>query len=559
MASEIKVDTISEKTSANGVAIDSVTLKDGGATLTGVLSLPDGSASAPAITNTGDTNAGLYFSAADTLAFTAGGTAQITMADGVVAPVTDNDVDIGTSSLEFKDGYFDGTLHCDVLDLAGTEYTSIGGSDPSSADGDSLGTASLEWSDLYLADGSVIYFGNDQEITLTHSADSGLLLKHTATADDKPINLVLQTGETDMAANDVIGKISWQAPDEGTGTDAILVSAAIQAVAEGDHSSSSNATRLEFHTGASELATSQMTISSGGIVGIGAGVPGDLGAGLHIKTGDSGSSSVNAYADDLVIENSIESGITILSGNTECGLIAFGDDGDDDIGGIKYCHDGNTLRFLANASEAVRIGSDGHLNVGTSGLGSQGILQILGKSNERMFQMGVTSNGTAGYFKNASNSDVGNISVEASATAFNTSSDYRLKENVNYDFDATTRLKQLKPARFNWIIDDTNTLVDGFLAHEVSSIVPESITGNKDATETKSKVVLNSTGNVITDGIEELDWTKGKSDGTYPSDSTWEASKSVPVYQYIDQSKLVPLLVKTIQELEARIKTLEDA
>ena len=117
---------------------------------------------------------------------------------------------------------------------------------------------------MYLADGSVIYFGNDQEITLTHSADSGLLLKHTATADDKPINLVLQTGETDMAANDVIGKISWQAPDEGTGTDAILISAAIQAVAEGDHSSSSNATRLEFMTGASEAAAKKMSLTSAG-------------------------------------------------------------------------------------------------------------------------------------------------------------------------------------------------------------------------------------------------------------------------------------------------------
>ena len=142
--------------------------------------------------------------------------------------------------------------------------TGFGGSDPDSADGDSLGTASAEWSDLYLADGGVIYFGNDQEITLTHSADSGLLLKHTATADDKPINLVLQTGETDMAADDVIGKISFQAPDEGTGTDAILVSAAIQAVAEGDHSSSSNATKLDFMTGASEAATTKMSLSSGG-------------------------------------------------------------------------------------------------------------------------------------------------------------------------------------------------------------------------------------------------------------------------------------------------------
>ena len=115
-----------------------------------------------------------------------------------------------------------------------------------------------------LSDAAVVHFGADSEVTLTHSADSGLLLKHTATADDKPINLVLQTGETDMAANDVIGKISWQAPDEGTGTDAILVSAAIQAVAEGDHSASSNATSLQFMTGASEAATAKIKITSAG-------------------------------------------------------------------------------------------------------------------------------------------------------------------------------------------------------------------------------------------------------------------------------------------------------
>jgi len=112
---------------------------------------------------------------------------------------------------------------------------------------------------------------------------------------------------------------------------------------------------------------------------------------------------------------------------------------------------------------------------------------------------------------------VGSIYTGASSTTYNTSSDYRLKENVDYTWDATTRLKQLKPARFNFINDDTNTLVDGFIAHEVSSIVPEAITGAKYA-------------------VDE--------DGN-------------PDYQGIDQSKLVPLLVKTIQELEARITALE--
>ena len=303
----------------------------------------------------------------------------------------------------------------------------FGSNEPSSADGQALGSTSAEWSDLYLADGGVVYFGNDQDVTLTHDPDDGLFLKSIATGDDNPILLTLQTGETDLAANDVIGKIAFQAPDEGTGTDAILVSAAIQAVAEGDHSSSSNATRLEFHTGASELATSQMTISSGGIVGIGAGVPGDLGAGLHIKTGDSGSGSVNAYADDLVIENSIESGITILSGNTECGLIAFGDDGDNDIGGIKYCHDGNTLRLLVNASERVRFQSDGNVTIGKTSVDDTADGISLLATGEGRFTCATThsaifnrqdNDGVIVYLKQAASAE-GNISVSGSTVSYN--------------------------------------------------------------------------------------------------------------------------------------------
>ena len=135
---------------------------------------------------------------------------------------------------------------------------------PSSADGVALGSASLEWSDLYLADSGVIYFGNDQEITLTHSADTGLLLKHAASGDDKFPTLTLQTGDTDIAADDVLGRIDFQAPDEGTGTDAILDGAAIQAVSEGNFSSSNNATELQLMTGASEAPTRRMIISSSG-------------------------------------------------------------------------------------------------------------------------------------------------------------------------------------------------------------------------------------------------------------------------------------------------------
>jgi len=125
------------------------------------------------------------------------------------------------------------------------------------------------------------------------------------------------------------------------------------------------------------------------------------------------------------------------------------------------------------------------------------------------------------------NGTVGTIQTNGSATVYNTSSDYRLKENVVTDWDGTTLLKQLKPSKFNFKAD-ASTTVQGFLAHEVSSIVPQAVSGEKDAVYTAEEAAENSL-----------------------------AVEGQPNYQQIDHSKLVPLLVKTIQEMEARITTLE--
>jgi flagellar biosynthesis/type III secretory pathway chaperone len=83
--------------------------------IAGQLTVADGSAGAPSISNTGDTNTGLLFSAADKMQFSSGGTAQFTMEDGAIIPVTDNDIDLGTASLEFKNVYVDGTVFADAL------------------------------------------------------------------------------------------------------------------------------------------------------------------------------------------------------------------------------------------------------------------------------------------------------------------------------------------------------------------------------------------------------------------------------------------------------------
>jgi len=193
-------------------------------------------------------------------------------------------------------------------------------------------------------------------------------------------------------------------------------------------------------------------------------------------------------------------------------------------GGLLYVSKGNAgdLRvgnFVANGTgQGIKIMSDG--NQGSI------IIETHLTTNRTMFSL-VNGNGT-----------IGTISTSGSSTSYNTSSDYRLKENVDYTWDATTRLKQLKPARFNFIADDTNTLVDGFLAHEVSSVVPEAINGEKDAMQPAVLYTAN-------DDIPE-----GKEVGDVKFAETIAS-------QSIDQSKLVPLLVKTIQELEARITALE--
>jgi len=244
------------------------------------------------------------------------------------------------------------TLTSPVLNTA-TVGTSLV---PASADGATLGSASAEFSDLYLADAGVVFFGNDQEVKLIHSADKGLILKHTATADDKPVSLTLQTGETDIAANDVLGKIDFQAPDEGTGTDAILVAAGIEAVSEGDFSASANATKLSFKTAASEAAAEKMSLSSGGNLTVSGNVIAvdlDISGDVDIDgTLEADAITVNGTTLAETISDTVGA---MVGSNTETGIAVTYDDSD------------NTLDFVLGAAQTtitsllatdIKIGED---------------------------------------------------------------------------------------------------------------------------------------------------------------------------------------------------------
>ena len=116
-----------------------------------------------------------------------------------------------------------------------------------------------------VTDGASIFFGADSEIELRHVADDGLIIKHVGTGDGKEPSLTFQAGDNDIAQDDVLGGIYFQAPDETTGTDAITVAARIEAVAETDFSSSVNKTSLVFKTADSGVADFSMAkLTSGG-------------------------------------------------------------------------------------------------------------------------------------------------------------------------------------------------------------------------------------------------------------------------------------------------------
>lgn len=338
---------------------------------------------------------------------------------------------------------------------------------------------------------------------------------------------------------------------------------------------------MKFFTNTSE----SMRIDSSGNVGIGTSNP------------------ASYYADNLVVSSGSNGGITIASDNTiNYNWLAFADGTTGNAayrGMVGYYHTNDSMLFYTSATERMRIDSSGRVGINTQtsdglltisrtgftkavasgislkdqngttrgGLGTDGTvdnyLQILGLSGIKFHannvdgsteHMRITSGGdvligsggaepsasqiglkigyaSSGTFVNNAknvttttahinffnpNGLVGAIKTSASSTIYETSSDYRLKENVVEMTGALDRVDALKPSRFNFIADPETT-VDGFLAHEVAEVIPEAITGEKDAVDEEGN----------------------------------------PIYQGIDQSKIVPLLVGAIKELRAEIELLK--
>ena len=229
------------------------------------------------------------------------------------------------------------------------------------------------------------------------------------------------------------------------------------------------------------------------------------------------------------------SGINITAATPE---ISFKANSVADAGQIKVYESsgGGAMGFLTKdtsgtETERFRVNPDGRFLVGTSVETFARVCFKVSANNEQPFSINDSSNTstmTSRIGFRTGNNQVGTIKSSSSATQYNTSSDYRLKENAVSISDGITRIKTLKPYKFNWIIDETNTPVDGFFAHEVSGVVPEAISGTKDKVADAADVA--------------------RGDANEVGD---------PVHQQIDQSKLVPLLTAALQEAITKIEVLE--
>jgi hypothetical protein len=297
---------------------------------------------------------------------------------------------------------------------------------------------------------------------------------------------------------------------------------------------------IAFSSGANTL----MRMSSGGSLGIGAATDQAIIAAAEplVVTADGSSVGTNEVAHFAYPQTSgglygmrlrqvVTSGVVQHTFATYNNGTEYAQNLVLDRGGVKI----NTTSVFASNNEKLTI---------LGGSTSQYDACLTMKSG---YATGSTSvNGV--YFINNAGGLAGYISWNGSSVSYATSSDYRLKTAVNYDWDATSRLKQLKPARFEWIAEGDNAVpVDGFLAHEVQDIVPEAISGTKDAMRDEDyevtpavEATYDDDGNILTEAVPAVMGTR-----------------SVPDYQGIDQSKIVPILTKALIESVAKIEALE--
>ena len=286
-----------------------------------------------------------------------------------------------------------------------------------------------------------------------------------------------------------------------------------------------SALAISDHTGANSL----LWVAGNGNVGIGTSSP-------SFEAGSGGGLEVN-YSAGLGSHIKLTDSASGAGGSNGFDLYAF------NTSGYIENYEAGSIIFRNGGNERMRITAAGGIQIGTA--------SAIASGDAAQWNM---MNGSTGVFHRFlwAGATLGSITINGGATAYNTSSDYRLKTDAQPMVGASARVQALNPVNFEWIVDGTR--VDGFLAHEAQAVVPESVTGTKDAMmdeEYEVTAAIEATydddGNEITAAVDAVMGTR-----------------SVPDYQGIDQSKLVPLLTAALQEalteiasLKTRVQTLE--
>jgi len=433
--------TLSSTLGVTGATTLSSTLGVTGATtlsstlgVTGVATFAAGSAAAPAITTSGDTNTGIFFPAADTIAFGEGG------AEAVRIDSSGN-VGIGTASPGSK------------LAVLGSDGTGFTGLTLTNSNGN-VGIAGVQFS----SDTTYV----KAAIGLLRSSPNGVG------------SLVFYNDSNTDAAN-------WATTDE------------------------------------------KMRLDSSGNVGIGTASPG---AKLDINAGGTNKIYIGANTS-----NANYNAISLNSNNADSARIGMTGGGSGD--NALYLDANTNINFRPSGSSTIAVAmlSGGNVLIGATSQAAAARASVQTATDNSRF-MG---------FQSAAGAEIGYIFNNTTATQYSTSSDYRLKENIAPMIGALAKVAALKPVTYKWKADGSDG--QGFIAHELQEVVPDCVTGDKDATWEQEYEVTPAVPAVVDeDGVEVT-----------PAVEAVKGTRTVPSYQGVDTSFLVATLVASIQELKAII------